>query len=609
MHSTRLEEFIIGEGHMRTSWGGNLENRLESTPVSAAGPTASRKVSRKLVAVILVAVLLGTSGFYIWYEYYRHWSIEDLEDAAITWEYSGMNSAGIDVGFKAYLEGRTVTVEGKVSDIYSLMTAAGELNLVYLEGGTFASLMQWGHSDLEEGDRIQMRVEFERGVINGEEHVFSPQVGFPGYGRFVASQVTVHALNWVQGEWVLSTQDDGDDIVVRVERTRDPVPLAMARCNIRQGVSTGVLEYLDLAVFYRDNPDLDTITDLRTSVGLNDTLEFLDENDDGYLDDGDAIVIHGVIRPESASGAQTYLLSVWRDTYPDETEPDAVPNVFCAYLVITQRGLLWTTGSGSAVGSSFISGSEEGLTATIDYISEPAAWNDTSLLVIHGSEYARCSPEAESLSLGPDSSWSSEVLEVEDLQVECEITDVEGDGLVGVGDVVRVKSMNGTGLEEGETLSLHVEVVSTGGALLREVYICGATPVSDCLTSFTADSSTITLAPIHNGTDHDYELLDVLWDDVVVCLSDGENETEWALDSDTLDGGTAGLWTSAESGLGNLSVACAVSDLQGNGLANTGDRIEVAVTTDGGFEPGVSYTISIHHTPTDSDIFTTTFTG
>jgi len=129
------------------------------------------------------------------------------------------------------------------------------------------------------------------------------------------------------------------------------------------------------------------------------------------------------------------------------------------------------------------------------------------------------------------------------------------------------------------------------------------------MTSVSVDSATITFAPIHNGTDHDYELLDVLWDDVVVCLSDGENETEWSLESDALDGGTAELWTSTEFGLGNLSLACMVSDLQGNGLANTGDCIELFVMSEDGFDPGVSYTISIGYAPTESDIFTFTFTG
>jgi hypothetical protein len=54
---------------------------------------------------------------------------------------------------------------------------------------------------------------------------------------------------------------------------------------------------------------------------------------------------------------------------------------------------------------------------------------------------------------------------------------------------------------------------------------------------------------------------------------------------------------------------CAVQDLQGNGLANTGDCVELSVTAGDVFDPGTEYTFTLVHVPTGAEIFSAAFTG
>ena len=586
---------------------GSLEGEaLNNTLTKKAN--ADKRISRKLVAVILAAVLLGVSGFYVWYNYYRPWTINDLEDAVITWEYAGMSSAGIDVGFKTYLEGRTVTVKGTVHKIGSIDTSLGQMNKIYLEGGTFAYLTQWGLLDISEGDRVKVRVTFERGTINGEEHIYSPQVGFPGYGQFVATQMVSHAVSWVTGEnWLIASEDMGDDVVIRVNRTVDPVPLGMARCNIRQGTSTGIIEYIDVLGLYDDKPDLDAIPDLRNAFGLNGVLKFTDDNSDGYLDDGDFITISGMIRPDTITGAQSYLLSVERDRYPDEPEADR-PVVFYAYLIMTSGGLLWSSPE-TPVGTSFVHGTNERVELVVDCISEPISWDDTVLLISDGTYVETCRPSADLLSQGPLSSSPCGMLVFKDFQLDCKVFDLAGDGLLSKGDRVELLAANGTNLEPGHVITVRFLYNITHAETISDQFTCGMAPTSECETEYSGDSMRITLAPLHNGTGIHYEHIDVPWDDLLVMLKNESDSVEWQLASDDLNAATSDSWSSSPTAMGNLALVCSVFDLQGNGLANTGDVIELSPTNDGEFDPGANYTAVLVHVLTDAVIYSVTFVG
>ena len=568
-----------------------------------------KRISRKLIAVIIAAILLSISGFYVWYNYYRPWTIGNLENAVITWEYAGMNSAGIDVGFKTYLEDRTVTVKGTVSRVSSFDTSLGQLNMIYLQGGTFVHLIQWGSLDISEGDRIEMKVAFERGTINGEEHVYSPQVGFPGYGYFVSVQRVIHSVSWVSGgNWLVAAEDLGDALMIRVDRTVDPVPLDMVKCSIKQGTSRGVIEYIDVLGFYDENPDIDTIPVLSDGHGLNGIIEFIDENSDDYIDDGDYFTISGLERPDTITGAQTYLLSVERDQYPDEYEKER-PLVFAAYLIMTSEGLLWTNSSDAPFGRSFARGTEEEAELVVDYISEPISWDNTSLLISDGMDFETCNLSADLLSQGPSSSYSCGRLVFRDFQLDCTVIDVAGDGLLGEKDRVELLAANGTRLEPGDIIIWRVISNIIHEEFIQDQFTCGMAPISDCETDYTDDSMKITIAPLHNGTDIHYELIDVPWDDLLVVLEDGNDTVEWQLASEDLNAVSPDAWDSGPTTIGGLSLGCSILDLQGNGLANTGDTITLSPSGDDEFDPGADYTVTLVHVPTGGVIFSASFVG
>ncbi len=120
----------------------------------------------------IVAILLGASGVLIWYEYYRHWDIQDLEDAVLVRD----ESLGpfLD-GFDTDLAGRTVTVEVEIDGVRTLQTSMGQLNLISPKDGEHVTLMMWGPLEYDVGDRIEVEVRFEWATINGNEGVYSPQ--------------------------------------------------------------------------------------------------------------------------------------------------------------------------------------------------------------------------------------------------------------------------------------------------------------------------------------------------------------------------------------------------------------------------------------------------
>jgi hypothetical protein len=581
---------------------------LEGTDKEPAESTAietgrKRKPSRKVVTVIAVAILLGASGFYVWYEYYRHWSAEELSDAVNLVDERGP----IIMGFKPYLAGRTVTVEADISHISTMQTTLGELNLMYLQGAKYVGLMQWGACDYEAGDRVVMDVSFQWAVINGIEGVFSPQATL-GLGMLEAIQVVNQAVSWVSSEWVIGVGDNGDDVIVRIERASEPLPLDTSALSIKAGTNVGAMEYVDLLGFYRDAPYLDTILNLGASEGENGTVVFSDTNGDGYLDDGDAFTLRNLTRPDTECGAQTYLLWVERDHFPGEPDRQiSPPGVFYAYIVMTTEGVLWTTSSDTPVGTSFLTPAEDGVSLTVQYMSEPVRWNDTDILIADGTNFVRWHPDQASLASGAGASFNCGVKDVGDISLECIVTDVQGDGHAGVGDTIELRPRNGTSFEEGYGFEIGLRYLPNGGQLAWKSFVYGAVPTSECSPVVENARFEATFTPVYNGTERNYSLMDVKWDEVAVTIDDGTNMVEWQLDGVDLDSGERILWTSSNATLGALVLRCIVTDLQGNGLVNSGDSLQITVVSAGGFDTGTGYTAAVHYLPTDTDMYSLTF--
>ena len=591
-------------GHVR--WDAMGEMDRDGVTETPERPTkGSGKISRKLLAGMIVAILLGASGVFVWYEYFRHWNVKDLEDAVNVISEMGP----IIEGFDTDLAGRTVTVDAKIRMVQTLQTNMGQLSIMYLEGGMYASLMQWGSIDLEAGDRIEADVSFEWATINGAEGVYSPQAWI-GKGRIATFQIIMQETSWVNDEWVTTPQDQGEDVLVTIERGSEPVPLSMANCTIRAGTRIDSMDYLDLMGFYRNTPNLDTITNLSDPPALNCTLEFSDVDDDGYLDDGDTFTLHNLIHPETECSVQTYLLMADRDLYPEEEGQDwERPRVFCTYIIMTDEGVILVNDPQIVHTTSVQSNCEGGVAITVDYISDPVGWDDVTILISDGADSVDLQVDQTALSTGSTSNYSCGVTKIGEYSMECVVIDAAGDGILGICDRIEILVRDDTRPEDIEYLWVVCIYEPADTAMLQEVFLFGAIPRSEC--AFTADGQSIILTfnPVHNGTGYDYELMDVLWNDVRVLISYEEYQIEWNPDGYLLGTGEPSTWISEGTQLGNMTLICVVGDLQGNGLVNAGDTIEVIVTLGDGFIPDIEYTLSIDYIPTDSDMYSAVFTG
>jgi hypothetical protein len=80
---------------------------------SESAPRRKRRgVSTKVATVIIVvATVFSSAGLFARFEYLRHWSIRDVIEEAVNDPYVGTS------GFSHILAGRTVVVEGEVTNI------------------------------------------------------------------------------------------------------------------------------------------------------------------------------------------------------------------------------------------------------------------------------------------------------------------------------------------------------------------------------------------------------------------------------------------------------------------------------------------------------------
>ncbi len=195
------------------------------------------------------------------------------------------------------------------------------------------------------------------------------------------------------------------------------------------------------------------------------------------------------------------------------------------------------------------------------------------------------------------------------LSVECIVTDSEGNGLLEAGDRLDILARNGMNLNDRRYMTIIGIYSPSSTQAFSESFLSGIMPVSECTLATDDLSVAVAFNPIHNGTGYYYELMDVTWNDVVITIGYGETQVEWNSDISYLDGGEPASWISNGTQCGNLTLVCRVVYLQGNGLVNTGDTIEVIVTLGDGFRSDIEYTLSISYTPTDSEIYDAVFTG
>ena len=411
----------------------NLETSFEEPRnVARDGTMTSRR--KKIIAILIVVVLVGTIGSFVYYEVNRHWTILDLVKAV-------GDSPGAP-GFRHDLAGKTIIVAGKVTDIRTNHSTLGDVSYVELDHREEIRLVQWGSIPYSIGERIDASVSFEWSTFNAETHVYSPQLDYPWLAHLPAMELTTEGVCRVNGIEFSSSQNADGSIKLSIDWMVDPVPTHQCNASLRAGEHSWASEYVDAIGFYKyRDSEIDRISNLTNFRSNKGNMVFHDDDSDGLLDRGDYFVVDNLTRPEVASGVKTYILFVgWGN---DSLGPGGFP----AYLVITRDGLLrlidadphaWMTGERTA----------EGEDLTFELMRPSVSWDDLTLILSGGATdgYARISLSSANLSVGARSTDDMPMGTLGDVNFFCNVTDIEGNGITNPGDFISL-DMNLLGLE------------------------------------------------------------------------------------------------------------------------------------------------------------------
>ena len=568
--------------------------------------TAHPKSKRKIVAVILVVLLIVSSmGLFVWYQYYRHWTVEDLMEAVV-----GDPGPGAP-GFKHSLAGKTVTVEGKITNATTRETTLGNYTLIELDGEEGMPLVAWGDFDHEIGQKMEMEVSFEWSSYNDETHVFSPQVAFPNLFVVLPMQIVLDAVNYVAGGVDFSFALTGDgNMTVSVDWVRDPIPLSVANCSLRAGRGSWASDYVDMLGFYENNNETDYIRNMTSNEGDNGIMTFVDSNSDGYLDSDDYFELNGLPKPTTASGLRTYLFIIQWPKNPEwdwDTEPRAV-----ALIIMKSEGALRYT-YGEAPGARLSRSSiDNGTRLTITCLDGEAYWGDVTVQLSRGefySNFTELHPLTSDLTGLGTVTKSYEGLTLGNLTARCDLVDKSGNGRLDIGDSIALISMNSTTFDSGAHYPVSLIHEKTAFSICQGVFQYNVTPQSNITLTDVVDGVSLTFAPPYLGYNNTYEPFETPWDEILLVLSDGLNSTTWqpVLTENGMDFIITVIQPS--SSLGNLTVFCNITDIEDNGYINRGDSV---VFTTGGaetFSPSTIYNVTMKFNPTGGEIARTSFGG
>lgn len=577
---------------------------------SASKPKKTR-VSKKVLSILIVVCIIGASGALVWTLYLRHWTVSDLVDQVIN------DPTPESPGFKHSLAGRTVTVEGTLTNIRSMTTNQGTLNILQLDDNPYIELLSWGGS-FEIGQKIGMDVRFEWSECNLERHVYSPQIGFPALQYLLAMEVVMDSISYVGSNAVVSWDDVGPDVKIQIRWIGEPVSLAEANASLTAGRHSWTGEYVDTLGWYQNSEPQDSMTVLTAGLSSGGSIRFTDTNEDGYLDDQDCFVISNLARPTMDSAVKTYL---FRCQWPRDHETTALAQglSFFVYLIMTSKGVVCLDYSGHQSTPitpqcqllTSIEGEGRRFTVAHMFGEEPIPWSQVKISFSDGNQFESTSLGTGDLSgAGPTTKTYPDFL-LGGTLVTLTVTDESGNDEVDKGDFFVIRPSQGS-FRLNTTYLTDLIYGPTAERAAWTQFRVGAQPRSNLSVTSTAyDARLEFVEQTYNRTldyysNTEYTPMDVSWDEVVVRLSDGSNSTLWSPPPDARD---IGLPAGFLRTLGNLTVGCVHGDLQGNGFVNRGDYLVVTIFSGGGFSPSSSYSLTVEYAVTGEPICEASFSG
>lgn len=402
--------------------------------------TAERKARSKLIRIVAVAVIvvLVVSGVaFVWFEYFRHWTIEDIAESVTGTE--------TDPSFKPSLANRTVTVEGTVTGIESFDTSLGALDLVELDDCIGPRLVYWDGIDFQLGDKIEMEVSFEWSMFNNNTMVLSPQLDFPVLFPVIGMEAVTFTVCFASDiYWTYSME--ADVLTAHLEWVRDELPLSEINGSLRAGRSFWAAEYISTMHPENYGEELETVITLSSAVGSDRLIRYIDADGDGNFSTGDSVVLAGLDVPETDSGVQCYMFVLGMSP-----TPEAPKGYLAMYLPVMNPGLLHVEDSYSSHYADFeVQNESDGFTLTACFSLDTTDWSDVSFLLVSDSncsdfEYQQSvwiDPFIGESASGGVTVWFSGQVTLGDLIWEMNVTDIDGDGIVSLGDRISLVSNN-----------------------------------------------------------------------------------------------------------------------------------------------------------------------
>ena len=236
-------------------------------------------------------------------------------------------------------------------------------------------------------------------------------------------------------------------------------------------------------------------------------------------------------------------------------------------------------------------------------MSMDTPWDDVTILLSDWSSTVFWSPLTTDLDDATTAEWVGGSQMLGTLNVFANITDLAGNGYINQGDYVTLTV--GDGAFSAATTYTVTILHDPTGAEVCHTYFQGEaeiTPVSSLTKSTISNGIKFTFAPMSKDTP---------WGDVTILLSDGSNTKAWSPLTTYLDNGTVSKFNSytAAANLGTLKVNISITDLAGNGYVNQGDYFVLALGPGQVFSVVTTYTVTIMHDPTASEICHSSFTG
>ncbi|MCJ7810617.1 MAG: hypothetical protein MUP62_00190 [Dehalococcoidia bacterium] len=435
----------------------------ESEPVSGISyePEKRKGVSRKIVALVIVAMVAGASGLFVWYEYFRPWSTRDIAKEVID------DPLVATPGFDHSLAGKEITVKGKVTNTTTYQTTLGNQTFVELDNFEELRLQIWGDVKYELGDRIKMKVRFEWSECNDERHVFSPQVDFPN-SLLPFIGVEIEGISRAKG-MVLFTNESADrNVIATVFDQFPPIRLSDANCSLRAGTTSFAAEYMEAHGAWLYGREIDKIANLTSCTGVNGTLRFFDSDLDNNISSGDRFEISGPARPNTESGVRTYLLIIGLTNVTDLRESSTIAGT--TYIVMTDKGLLRILEPINPYARITSETVVDGVESTFVRVMKPVPWNDLLMTLEDGTNFVEWHPTTGELDNWPNSTANLGNLDIGPLNVSCTVVDVLGNGILDEGDCFILNTWLGTSFAPSQNYTVRVLYEPMGEQICGSVF-------------------------------------------------------------------------------------------------------------------------------------------